>query len=138
MRLDPAERYESAEAMAAALLGEEAGSEPTRTTATIAAPGDRAASQKRTRIRSEPVAESDGNETVPVPRMEQTARLPVPATGAPACRARSASKVALIMAAGIVATIAVVKTVLALAAFTGPGRAGGERGRGARRSRPVG
>ena len=69
MRRDPADRYESAEAMAAALLGEDPGTDAA-VTMPIAAP-------------PEPVADAqpDGSETVrmpaPMKQMEQTARLPV-------------------------------------------------------------
>lgn len=115
MRLDPAERYESAEAMAAALLGEDAEGAD-ESTATIAAP------VTAPLPRREPVAESDGNETVPVPRMEQTARLPVPTPAPRPARSRRPSKVALIIAGAILAVVMI--TVLALAAFTGPAAPG--------------
>lgn len=121
MRLDPAERYESAEAMAAALLGEDAEGAD-ETTATIAAPATAPIPRR------EPVAESDGNETVPVPRMEQTARLPVPTPAPRPARSRRPSKVALIIAGAILAVVMI--TVLALAAFTGtaaPGPSGAGR-----------
>jgi serine/threonine protein kinase len=112
MRLDPAERYESAEAMAAALLGEADRTDDT--TAVIAAP----VTAPLPRSEPEPVAESDGNETVPVPRLEQTARLPVRAPAPRPARPRRPSKVALIIAAAILAVA--VLTVLALAAFNDP------------------
>lgn len=115
MRLDPAERYESAEAMAAALLGEDAEGAD-ETTATIAAPATAPLPRR------EPVVESDGNETVPVPRMEQTARLPVQTPAPRPVRSRRPSKVALIIAAAILAVVVI--TVLALAAFTGPAAPG--------------
>ncbi len=119
MRLDPAERYESAEAMAAALLGEEA-ERTDETTATIAAPVT--APLPRSEPDREPVAESDGNETVPVPRMEQTARLPVQTPAPRPAGPRRPSKVALIIAGAILAVVVI--TVLALAAFTGPAAPG--------------
>jgi eukaryotic-like serine/threonine-protein kinase len=116
MRLDPKERYESAEAMATALLGE---AERTGdATATIAAP----VTTPLPRIDAEPEPASepqpDGSETVPVPRMEQTARLPVQTPAPRTARPRRPSKVALIIAAAILAVAVIV--VLALAAFTGP------------------
>lgn len=125
MRLDPKERYESAEAMAAALLGE---AERTGdATATIAAP----VTTPMPRIGAEPEPASepqpDGSETVPVPRMERTARLPVQTPAQRTARPRRLSKVALIVVAAILA-VAVI-TVLALAAFTGPA-APGARGPG--------
>ena len=119
MRLDPAERYESAEAMAAALLGEEA-ERTGETTATIAGPVT--APLPRSEPDREPVAASDGNETVPVPRMEQTARLPVRAPAPRPAGPRRPSKVALIIAGAILAVVVI--TVLALAAFTGPAAPG--------------
>ena len=119
MRLDPAERYESAEAMAAALLGEEA-ERTDETTATIAAPVT--APLPRSEPDPEPATESDGNETVPVPRMEQTARLPVQTPAPRPAGPRRPSKVALIIAGAILAVVVI--TVLALAAFTGPAAPG--------------
>ena len=115
MRLDPADRYESAEAMAAALLGEEA-ERTDETTATIAAPVT--APLPRSELDPESATESDGNETVPVPRMEQTARLPVQTPAPRPAGPRRPSKVALIIAGAILAVVVI--TVLALAAFTGP------------------
>ena len=121
MRLDPAERYESAEAMAAALLGEEA-ERTDETTATIAAPVTAPLPRSERESDPEPVAESDGNETVPVPRMEQTARLPVQPPAPRPAGPRRPSKVALIIAGAILAVVVI--TVLALAAFTGPAAPG--------------
>jgi len=117
MRLDPAERYESAEAMAAALLGEEA-ERTDETTATIAAP----VTAPLPRSEPDPDPESDGNETVPVPRMEQTARLPVQTPAPRPAGPRRPSKVALIIAGATLAVVVI--TVLALAAFTGPAAPG--------------
>jgi eukaryotic-like serine/threonine-protein kinase len=120
MRRDPAERYESAEAMAAALLGDE----PPEMTAKIVRP------------RAPDVAiGAKANETVPIPRMEQTARLPqvgaepapepVPATGH---RRRRRRPRAVVIVAGVILAVMLV-AVLALIAFTGPeapaGGAGG-------------
>jgi eukaryotic-like serine/threonine-protein kinase len=121
MRLDPAERYESAEAMAAALLGEEA-ERTDETTATIAAPVTAPLPRSEPEPEPEPLAESDGNETVPVPRMEQTARLPVQTPAPRPAGPRRPSKVALIIAGAILAVVVI--TVLALAAFTGPAAPG--------------
>jgi serine/threonine protein kinase len=120
MRLDPAERYESAEAMAVALLGE--AEETDDTTATIAAPVT--APLPRTEAEPGPVPEPqpDGNETVPVPRMEQTARLPVQAPAPRPARSRRPSKVALTIVAAVLAVVVI--TVLALAVFTGPATPG--------------
>ena len=117
MRLDPAERYESAEAMAAALLGEEA-ERTDETTATIAAP----VTAPLPRTEPEPVGESNANETVPVPRMEQTARLPVQTPAPRPAGPRRPSKVALIITGAILAVVVI--TVVALAAFTGPAAPG--------------
>jgi len=119
MRLDPAERYESAEAMADALLGEKA-ERTDDITATIVAPAT--APLPRTDASPEPAPEPDGSETVPVPRMEQTARLPVQAPVPRRIRPRRPSKVALIIAAAIIAVAMI--TILALTAFTGPAAPG--------------
>jgi serine/threonine protein kinase len=121
MRLDPAERYESADAMAAALLGEEA-ERIDETTATIAAPVTAPLPRSEPEAETEPEAESDGNETVPVPRMEQTARLPVQTPAPRLAGRRRPSKVALIISGAILAVVVI--TVLALAAFTGPAAPG--------------
>jgi serine/threonine-protein kinase len=122
MRLDPADRYESAEAMAAALLGEDAGGTDD-TTAMIAAPVT--TPLPRTDHGPKPTSEPepDGTATVPVPRLEQTARLPVQAPAPRAARRpRRPSKATLIVAAAILAVALI--TVLALAAFTGPAAPG--------------
>ena len=121
MQIDPADRYESAEAMAAALLGEDA--ERTDNTATIAAPATTPLPRTDDEPKASSGSEPDGTATVPVPRMEQTARLPVQ-TPAPraARRLRRPSKAALIIAAAILAVAMI--TVLALAAFTGPATPG--------------
>ena len=73
MRRDPTERYESAGAMAAELLGDERDDDAP---ATEAIPGP---------IAPDVDTEPDGHETVPIPRMERTARLPSqPSTSPPA------------------------------------------------------
>jgi serine/threonine protein kinase len=120
MRLDPAERYESAEAMAAALLGE--AKETDDTTATIAGPVT--TPLPRTDAEPEPAPEPrpDGNETVPVPRMERTARLPVQGPAPRPARSRRPSKVALTIVGAVLAVVVI--TVLALAVFTGPAASG--------------
>jgi serine/threonine protein kinase len=120
MRLDPAERFESAEAMAAALLGEPG--ETDDTTATIAAPVT--TPLPRSDAEPEPASEPqpDGHETVPVPRMEQTARLPVQAPTPRPARPQRPSKVALMIVGAVLAIVVI--TVLALAAFTGPATPG--------------
>jgi eukaryotic-like serine/threonine-protein kinase len=104
MRRDPGERYESAEAMAAALLGDES-------------VGDRTA----TEVIAEPIeadvdTEPDGHETVPIPPMERTARLPSQPSK-PADHPRRPSRAALIAGAAIVVVLLVI---LALTVFTGP------------------
>jgi serine/threonine protein kinase len=120
MRLDPAERYESAEAMAAALLGQ--AEETDDTTATIAA--SVTTLLPRTDAEPEPAPEHqpDGNETVRVPRMEQTARLPVQPPAPRPARSRRPSKVALTIVGAVLAVVVI--TVLALAVFTGPATPG--------------
>jgi eukaryotic-like serine/threonine-protein kinase len=120
MRLDPAERYESAEAMAAALLGEP--KETDDTTATIAAPVTTPLPRTDAEREPAPDPQPDGNETVPVPRMEQTARLPVQAPAPRPARRRRPSKIALMIVGAVLAIVIV--TVLALAAFTGPATPG--------------
>jgi eukaryotic-like serine/threonine-protein kinase len=125
MRLDPADRYESAEQMAAALLGEIA--QPSEdatvtmatqrsddTTATMATPLPRADLEPK----PEPKPEPGGADTVPVPRMDRTARLPYQAPAPPPARPRRYPKTALIVAGAVLAVVVV--TILALAAFTGP------------------
>jgi eukaryotic-like serine/threonine-protein kinase len=105
MRRDPADRYESAEAMAAALLGEHPGTEAA-VTMPIAAP-------------PEPVADAqpDGSETVRMPPMEQTARLPVQPPAARSAASRRLPRVAPIVAGAIVVVVLLV--ILAFSVFTG-------------------
>ncbi len=112
MRRDPGERYGSAGAMAAALLGDESDVDRTATEV-IARP-----------IEPDLETEPDGHETVPIPRMERTARLPSqPSTSPPmADPARRPSRAALIAAAAIVVVALLV--VLALTVFTGPNAPG--------------
>jgi serine/threonine protein kinase len=107
MRRDPADRYESAEAMAAALLGEELDRSDRGggTTETIAPePGQ-----------SEDTL-SDGSETVRMPPMEETARLPVPTPAPRSVTFPRPSRTLLIVAGAIVAVALVV--ILALTVFT--------------------
>jgi serine/threonine-protein kinase len=101
MRLDPAERFDNAEAMAAALLGE--GADATDTTAT----GARVPQARREAVPA-------GAETVRIPRMEQTARLPA-VTPAPV--ERRPRRAALIVAGAVL--VVVLITILAFSAFTG-------------------
>jgi serine/threonine protein kinase len=111
MHLDPADRHESAEAMAADLLGDEldrsgGGGETTETIAPQPEKED---------------ATSDGSETVPIPppktQMEQTARLPVP-TPAPRSVAFSRPSRTLLIVAGAIVAVALL-VILALTVFTG-------------------
>jgi eukaryotic-like serine/threonine-protein kinase len=107
MRRDPAERYESAEAMAAALLGDESDVDRTATEV-IARP-----------VEADDDTEPDGHETVPIPRMERTARLPSQASASPpAERPRRPWRVGLIAAGAIVVLTLLV--ILALTVFAGP------------------
>jgi serine/threonine protein kinase len=103
MRLDPAERYPSAEAMTEALTaGEAPVDEPPETVPLPAA--------------EEP---ADGTKTVPVPKLERTARLPIEQVPEAAPRpSRPRGRLLLIGTAAILA-IALV-TVLAIAVFSGP------------------
>jgi eukaryotic-like serine/threonine-protein kinase len=112
MQRDPAERYESAEAMAAALLGEDA--EETRdVTATIVAPVTMPLPPTDEEL------ERDREETVRVPRVERTARLPVQAPSPRMQRWRRPSKSVLIVAAAVLAVVLI--TVFAIVAFSGSG-----------------
>ncbi len=106
MRRDPADRYESAEAMAAALLGED----PERTHAAVTMPIAAA---------PEPVADAhrDGSETVRMPPMEQTARLPVQPPAARSAAPRRLPRAAPIVAGAIVVVALLV--ILAFSVFTG-------------------
>jgi serine/threonine protein kinase len=121
MRHDPAERYESAEAMAEALLAENA-QRTDDATATIAA----SVTTPLPRTDNEPKAsfqpDLDATARVRVPRMEQTALLPVQEPAARPVRPFRPSKIVLIIAAAILAVAMI--TVLALAAFTGPAAPG--------------
>jgi serine/threonine protein kinase len=112
MQLDPAERYENAEVMAAALLGEDA-PEPDDVTATIAAP----VTTPLPPADGEPTSERDGSETVPVPRVEQTARFPYQAPAPKPERPRGRPKTALIVAGAVLALLLI--TIFAIVAFTG-------------------
>ncbi len=112
MQRDPAERYESAEAMAAALLGEDA-EETGDVKATIVAP----VTTPLPPTDEEP--EPDGSETVLVPRVEQTARLPVQAPASRPQRWRRPSRTVLIVAGAILAVVLI--TVFAIVAFSGSG-----------------
>jgi serine/threonine protein kinase len=112
MQRDPSDRYESAEAMAAALLGEDGG-ETGDVTATIVAPVTTPLPP------TDEEDEGDGNETVRVPRVEQTARLPVQAQAPRQPAGQRPSKTTLIVAGAILAVVLI--TVLAIVAFSGSG-----------------
>ncbi len=112
MQRDPAERYESAEAMAAALLGEDA-EETGDVTATIVAPVTMPLPPTDEEL------EQDREETVRVPRVERTARLPVQAPAPRPQRWRRPSKTVLIVAAAVLAVVLI--TVFAIVAFSGSG-----------------
>ena len=129
MRLDPAGRYGSAEEMAAALLGEVAhASEDTTattetqrsddTTATMVAP-ETTPLPPTDLEPDQPQPEPGGTETVPVPRVDRTARLPYQAPAPRPVRPRRRPKTALIVAGAILAVILI--TVLAIVAFTDSG-----------------
>jgi serine/threonine protein kinase len=107
MRRDPAERYEGAESMAAALLGEglDRTDDGAGTTATIAAPPG-----------PPDDTPSDDSATVRIPAMEQTARLPVPQPTSRSVALRP-SRAALLVAGAIIAVALLV--ILALTVFTG-------------------
>ena len=113
MQRDPSDRYESAEAMGAALLGEDA-EETGDVIATIVAP----ATTPLAPTDQEPTHDRDGSETIRVPRVEQTARLPVQAP-APRPARRRPSRTTLIVAGAILAVILI--TVFAIVAFSGSG-----------------
>jgi serine/threonine protein kinase len=105
MRRDPDERYESAEAMAAALLGEPP--EGVDDTAVIPRAPDRNVP-----------GSSDATETVPITHPEQTARLPYQAPAPRPSLLRRHRRGVLVAAGAILALVLI--TVLALAVFTGP------------------
>jgi serine/threonine-protein kinase len=104
MRRDPAERFEHAESMAAALLGEEP---------------ERASGAETTAIVAPAPAAADGSETVPMPRMERTARLPVQPPAPRSVGFPRPSRSTLLVAVAIVAVALLV--ILALTIFTGGG-----------------
>ena len=104
MRIDPRDRYESAEAMAAALLDDDEAIAAETATA-VPAPTDTS-------------SEADGTETVHVPAPDRTATLPVQATPVPTRRGRRTRTTWIVMAA-VLAVVLV--TALAIVVFTGPG-----------------
>lgn len=106
MQLEPAARFESAEAMASALLGEDDDRTRAETTATIEPP--QAPSDD---------THAEGSRTVPIPRMEQTARLPVATPAPPRATRRRPPRTALIAVGAIVAVVIIA--VLAFTVFTG-------------------
>ena len=110
--------------MAAALLGEDA-PEGDDVTAAIAAP---ATASPPTDAESR--VEVDGNETVRMPRMEETAHLPYQAPSPePERPQRRPSKTTLIVAGAIVALALII--VFAVLAFTGPSTPPPDQGAGA-------
>jgi serine/threonine protein kinase len=121
MQPDPEERYESAAAMAAALLGEDA-RDTVDDTATIATPVTTPIPPTGAEPEAETASEVDGNETVRLPRMEQTATLPYQAPAPRPERSRRLPKAALIVAGAIVAMVLI--TVFTIATFTGPSAPG--------------
>ena len=109
MQLDPADRFEDAETMAAALIGE-----------TDASPADRTDVPPTAPTADAEEASADEDRTVPVPRMDRTARLPEMAPARRAARPLRAHRPArstLIAAGAILAMILVV--VLSVVVFTG-------------------
>jgi serine/threonine-protein kinase len=109
MRRDPAERFRSAEEMASALLGAE---EPEEATAPVKPP---AVAPREAEERKDP----DATQTVPAPKLDETARLPYQAPAPRPARPRRRPRTILIAAAAVLA-IAVVVT-LAIVAFSGSG-----------------
>ena len=103
MQLDPGDRYESAEAMAEALVGDEASTEM------VAPTGPRPTAGET----------DDATATRPVPALDRTAQLP---TIPPQRRARRrpVSRSWLVVAAAVLTVVLV--TTLAIVAFTGPDR----------------
>jgi serine/threonine protein kinase len=126
MQREPADRYESAEAMAAALLGEDS-SGADDVTATTATPATTPIPPIDAEPESEP--EVDGNETVRMPPMDQTARLPYQAPASEPERPRRRPKTALIVGGAILALVLI--TVFAIVAFTGSGTPPPDPGAGA-------
>jgi serine/threonine protein kinase len=106
MRLDPTERFEDAESMAAALLGEDA---PTDRTETLP-PTPRPSTDTED-------ATEDGDRTVPVPAMDRTARLPSVTSAPRPARSRRVTRRTLAIVGAILAIVLV--TVLAVVVFTG-------------------
>jgi eukaryotic-like serine/threonine-protein kinase len=108
MRRDPRERFESAEEMAAALLGAEGRGSEDEDDAT-AATASASASEH----------DPDATQTVRTPALEETARLPLEAAAPRPTRPRRRRKAILIVAGAILAVALI--TVLAVVAFTGRG-----------------
>jgi serine/threonine-protein kinase len=101
MRLDPQERFRSAEEMATALTTGETTADVAPLTEPLPAAGGSA----------------DGTKTVPVPKLEQTARLPIEQAPEAAPRPSRPRGRLLVIGAAILAIVLV--TVLAIAAFSG-------------------
>ena len=109
MRLDPRDRYESAEAMADALLDDDDAT-------AVAIPPTQPAPQPPPADTS---SDGEGTETLDVPAPDRTARLPVQET-APAqpLRRGRRTRTTWIVVAAVLAVVLV--TALAIVAFTGP------------------
>jgi serine/threonine protein kinase len=109
MRRDPADRPESAEEMATTLLGAEATTAPVAPAPIAPAPEPVAA--------DEADADAGGTKTVPVPRLDQTARLPYQAPAPRPERPRPHPRTILIVAGALIAVALIA--VLVTGAFTG-------------------
>ncbi len=115
MRRDPKERFQDAQEMADALLGEEDAEVRTAPAAARPMPADPTPEEAR----------AAGSTTVQMPRLDETARLPAEAL---APRRRDHARLIPVVVAGAIIAV-VLLTVLAVIALTGPdvprGRSGG-------------
>jgi serine/threonine-protein kinase len=117
MRRDPAERFGSAEEMASALLGAEEPGDATASMKPAPAPDSRGTTKnsRGTTKKMDP----DATQTVPAPKLDETARLPYQAPAPRPARPRRRPTTVLIVAAAVVVIALVV--ILAIAVLTGPG-----------------